>query len=62
MKYSHLTDINRDNVTQLKLAWTWETGEKAIPAARTAFSGRRPVTPGKFQGTPLILNVIPSAP
>jgi quinoprotein glucose dehydrogenase len=32
MRYSPLTQINRDTVKHLKLAWSWETGE---PARRT---------------------------
>src|ERR1044071_2118150 len=46
-KYSTLTDINRTNVGQLKVAWEWKTGEsaKTNPAAR----------PGNFQNTPLMI-------
>jgi glucose dehydrogenase len=51
-KYSRLTQVNRENVSRLTVAWTWETGEKAIPVARMTFPGR-PITPGKFQGTPV---------
>ena len=31
MKYSPLDDVNRDNVAQLRLAWSWETGEVPKP-------------------------------
>src|SRR5262245_47414336 len=46
-KYSTLTDINKTNVAQLKLAWEWKTNEtpKTNPAAR----------PGNFQNTPLMI-------
>lgn len=40
MKYSPLTQINRGNVHELELAWTWETGEQPIPVARRPFRGR----------------------
>ena len=54
-KYSALTQINRDNVSRLELVWTWETGEKPIPAARLPFRGQN-IVPGKFQGTPIVVN------
>src|SRR5438874_4823500 len=46
-KYSTLSDISRTNVAQLKLAWSWATGEtpKDQPRAR----------PGNFQATPLMI-------
>ena len=46
-KYSTLADINRGNVSQLKPAWEWKTGEtpKTNPVAR----------PGNFQNTPLMI-------
>jgi len=54
-KYSTLQEINRANVHELGRAWTWETGEKPIPMARVALTGQ-PVTPGKFQGTSLMVD------
>jgi quinoprotein glucose dehydrogenase len=47
MKYSPLTDINRGNVAGLKLAWTWKTGEAALPQFGTS--------PGIFEATPLVI-------
>ncbi len=47
-KYSTLTQINRDNVRNLKLAWEWKTGEKALPEFHTA--------PGMFEVTPLMVS------
>jgi quinoprotein glucose dehydrogenase len=47
MKYSALTDINRGNVAQLKLAWEWATGESPTTEPRTR--------PGNFQATPLMI-------
>ncbi len=38
MRHSPLTDINRDNVTQLELAWTYRTGELATYAGTTLAS------------------------
>ncbi len=45
--YSALTQINRDNVGKLKLAWQWRTGEKPMPQYKT--------TPGVFEVTPLMV-------
>ena len=55
MKYSWLDEINRENVGQLEVVWSWETGEKPLPAASTPMRGQ-PVAPGKFQGTPVVLD------
>ncbi len=55
MKYSPLTQISRNNVAQLELAWTWSTQEQPIPAARAAIPGQN-VRPGKFQATPIAIN------
>ena len=53
-KYSRLTEINRENVSRLTLAWTWEAREAPIPPSKTTFPGR-PLAPGKFQGTPVLV-------
>jgi quinoprotein glucose dehydrogenase len=47
MKYSPLSQINRDNVATLQVAWTWKSGEKAMPDKGTS--------PAKFEGTPLMI-------
>jgi quinoprotein glucose dehydrogenase len=52
MKYSPLEDINRDNVASLAPAWSWETGESAIPETDSTRAAR----PGNFQVTPLMVN------
>lgn len=52
MRYSRLTDINRDNVGRLTRAWTWATGEVPIPQTGSARAAR----PGTFQATPLMIN------
>lgn len=52
MRYSPLTDVNRDNVAGLRRAWTWETGEEPIAASGTTRAAR----PGTFQATPLMVN------
>jgi quinoprotein glucose dehydrogenase len=52
MRYSRLTDINRDNVTRLTSAWTWATGE--APVAQT--DSTKAARPGTFQATPLMVN------
>lgn len=55
MKYSSLSQITSDNVDQLELVWTWATGEAPIPAAKATFRSAA-IAPGKFQGTPLMVN------
>lgn len=52
MKYSPLTDIHRNNVNRLTLAWTWETGEQPIPESDSTKAAR----PGLFQATPIMVN------
>ena len=47
-KYSALTDINRTNVSGLKLAWQWKTGETPMPEYGTS--------PGLFEATPLVID------
>ncbi len=51
MKYSLLTQINRSNVHELELAWTWETGEEPIPPG----PGQGRVRPREFEATPLMI-------
>ncbi len=46
-KYSSLTQINRSNVKNLKLAWQWKTGEESLPAYGTS--------PGMFEVTPIMI-------
>lgn len=52
MRYSPLTDINRENVAQLERAWTWATNEQPIPQTDSTKAAR----PGTFQVTPLMVN------
>ncbi len=54
MKYSALTQINRGNVHQLELAWTWKTGEEPIPEDRWP-TDEHVVRPGAFEATPLMI-------
>ena len=51
MRYSPLMDINRDNVSRLKMAWRWNTGEKGIPAS----PGQMAARPGSFQASPVVI-------
>jgi quinoprotein glucose dehydrogenase len=46
--YSRLTQINKDNVTQLRIAWEWKTGEAAMP--------QYGVAPAAFQASPLMMD------
>ncbi|HZS10512.1 MAG TPA: pyrroloquinoline quinone-dependent dehydrogenase [Blastocatellia bacterium] len=46
-RYSPLAEINRDNVTQLKIAWTYRTGEaEQIGASRGKYA---------FEATPILI-------
>lgn len=46
-KYSPLTDINAENVEQLRVAWQWKHWETPLDAYGT--------TPGYFENTPLMI-------
>ncbi|MCC7415652.1 MAG: pyrroloquinoline quinone-dependent dehydrogenase [Acidobacteria bacterium] len=48
MKYSALTQIDRDTVSRLAPAWEWKSGETPNAEFRT--------TPGAFQATPLMID------
>src|SRR5512141_1261466 len=48
MKYSPLTEINRETVGRLAVAWEWKTGEVPLPQFGT--------TPGAFENTPLMID------
>ena len=52
MRYSALTDINRDNVGRLTKSWSWATGEVPVPRTDSTKAAR----PGTFQATPLMVN------
>jgi len=47
MKYSGLTQINRENVTGLQIAWEWKTNEQPLPQFH--------VVPGAFENTPIMI-------
>ncbi len=47
-KYSTLTDINTQNVSRLRVAWSWKTGETALPEYGTR--------PGMFENTPIMID------
>ncbi len=55
MKYSPLTQIDRQNVSRLTIAWTWATQEDPIPMTSRTFRNQE-VRPGKFQATPIAIN------
>jgi quinoprotein glucose dehydrogenase len=48
LKYSTLTQLTRDNVSQLRVAWEWKTGEQPDKEFGTF--------PGAFQNTPLMID------
>ncbi|HEY2014774.1 MAG TPA: PQQ-binding-like beta-propeller repeat protein, partial [Bryobacteraceae bacterium] len=47
-KYSLLDLINRSNVSKLKVAWEWKSGEVPMPQYGS--------TPGPFEGTPIMVD------
>src|ERR1044071_141767 len=47
-RYSPLTEINRDNVSQLKVAWTYRTGDVS--------DGKNARSTSAFQVTPLMVD------
>jgi quinoprotein glucose dehydrogenase len=47
-EYSNLTQINKNNVSMLMLAWTWKTGEQELKQFGTH--------PGTFENTPLMID------
>jgi len=50
MRHSPLTQINRDNVGRIEVAWTYRTGELAT------YSGTRLATEAAFEATPLMVD------
>ena len=53
MHYSPLTQVNRENVAGLELAWEWDTGEGPLRGPRLPVPDN-PVRPGSFENTPLV--------
>jgi quinoprotein glucose dehydrogenase len=51
MRWSPLADVDRSNVGRLQVAWTWKTGEHAIPAG----ANQKPARPGLFQASPVVI-------
>ena len=50
MRYSPVTKINKSNVTKLKLAWTYQSGELKT------YEGSRMGSKSAFEATPLMIN------
>lgn len=53
-KYSALSQINRDNFRNLKIAWTWKTPDIELIANDTV-KRDPPLTPFGFKATPLVV-------
>ena len=51
MRYAPVADIDRANVSRLKVAWRWSTGEKSVVAAPE----RKAARPGLFQASPVVI-------
>ena len=54
-KYSHLDEINTDNVAELRPMWTWATGEQPVRGGSAPITGEG-VRPGNFEVTPLVID------
>ena len=48
MRYSPLTQVNRRNVSQLRVAWTYRTGELAT------YEGTEAARKAAFEATPIM--------
>lgn len=53
-KFAAASRIDRTNVGTLQVAWTWDTGEKAITGPRRPIRDQD-VIPGNFEVTPLVI-------
>jgi quinoprotein glucose dehydrogenase len=51
-KYSAVSDITRENVGRLQIAWEWQSPDKTMPGP----AGSASTIPGTFQSTPLMLD------
>jgi len=51
MRWSPLADVDRGNVSRLKVAWTWKTGEHGVPEGADQKAAR----PGQFQTSPVVI-------
>jgi quinoprotein glucose dehydrogenase len=51
MRYAPISDIDRTNVTRLKLAWRWNTAEHNVAATENQKAAR----PGLFQASPVVI-------
>jgi len=49
MRYSPLTQVNNGNVTSLKMAWTFQTGELAL------YEGTQAIKQAAFEATPIMI-------
>ncbi|GAC1515718.1 MAG: glucose/quinate/shikimate family membrane-bound PQQ-dependent dehydrogenase [Gemmatimonadaceae bacterium] len=51
-RWSAVADIDRSNVARLRVAWTWKTGERTIPAG----VDQKPARPGLFEASPVVIH------
>lgn len=51
MRYSRAAKINRTNVGDLTVTWTWRTGEREVAAG----PGQKAARPGGFQASPVVV-------
>ena len=54
-KHSPLRQIDRENVANLEVAWTWEAREGPVPGFRQAIPGQE-VYAGRFEAQPVVVN------
>lgn len=50
MKYSPLSQISKDNINDLEIAWRWPTADQELQASNPAWRG------GNYEDTPLMIN------
>lgn len=54
-KYSPISQIDADNVSQLAIAWQWGSVDNATVAEQAA-AGNNTVVPGGYKGTPIVID------
>ncbi len=53
-RHSALTAVNRETVSRLRVAWTWETGDVPVPGPMRPIPGQD-VRAGNFEVTPVVI-------
>ncbi|HSM59484.1 MAG TPA: pyrroloquinoline quinone-dependent dehydrogenase [Longimicrobiales bacterium] len=53
-RHSPLTQVSRETVSALEVAWTWETGDRPVPGPMRPIPGQD-VRAGNFEVTPVVI-------